>query len=388
MERQSRYPINNQNPGQLDRARFAQNEGQPDRASFTLKFLSGTLFLFLIGHSPVLAEAELPASPEPTDPIEVLKLPDEVFNVEGLDKASLRIQMRSLYNHAVLLNYSSQYGQIRPLLHQMNRISPDAPETHYLKSMDFYHRDQIAKAIVHARKAVDQNPALDPAWNFLGFLHSQAGNDERALEAFLKAIQANPYHSVYRFNAANTYSRISKPEEALEQIEQAIRIRPNYSDAYYLRALILREQKNFIAAFESMLLAEKTGSNDVAFFMNFIDMARKADKPEKLLELMETTQPMRDFRLYRMRAIVFSEYGECNRAVPLLRIIPQDDMTLEAYRAYGKCLLIQDQPTDPYIKAWKLDEEEKEDLMSYLENLEITNKKWPEIKDPIVNPPK
>lgn len=322
------------------------------------------------------------------DPVANLKKPDDVFNVEGLDKASLRIQMRSLYNHAVLLNYSNQYGQIRPLLHQMQRLSPDAPETNYLRGMDFFHRNQMAQAIVHTRKAVEQSPALDPAWNFLGFLHSQAGNDERALNAFLSAIEANPYHSVYRFNAANVYSRMEKPELALEQIEQAIRIRPNYSDAYYLRALIHREKQNYQAAFESMLLAEKTGSSDVPFFMNFIDLARKADKPEKLLELLDTTQRMRDFRLYRMRAIVFSEYGECNRAVPLLKIIPQNEMNLEAYRAYGKCLLIQNQPTDPYIKSWQLDEEEKKDLLSYLENLEITNKKWPEIKDPIVDPPK
>ncbi|HBS05255.1 MAG TPA: hypothetical protein DEA96_09835, partial [Leptospiraceae bacterium] len=148
-------------------------------------------FCVLAGSHSILAEAdstpaEVPPATEQTssqkDPLKSLKLPDEVFNVEGLDKASLRIQMRALYNHAVLLNYSSQYGQIRPLLHEMNRISPDAAETHYLKSMDFFHREQMAQAIVHARKAVDQNPALDPAWNFLGFLHAQAGNDEKALE--------------------------------------------------------------------------------------------------------------------------------------------------------------------------------------------------------------
>ena len=335
-----------------------------------------------------ISTVDEPARKPPLTPTEVLKLPDQVFNVEGLDKASLRLQMRSLYNQAVILNFSNQYGQIAPLLHRMNALSPEAPETHYLRAMSFYHSGQMAQAIVHARKAVDQSPALDPAWNFLGFLHVQAGNDSRALDAFLAAIEANPYHAVYRFNAANAYSRLELPDEALQQIDQAIRIRPNYSDAYYLKALIQREREQYGEAFESMLLAEKTGSNDVPFFMNFVDIARKADKPEKLLELMETTRNLRDFRLYRMRALVFSEYGECDKATPLFRVIPQEEMTLEAYRSYGKCLLIQKQPTEPYLKAWKLNEDEKKELASYLDGLELTSKKWPEVKDPIVDPPR
>jgi tetratricopeptide (TPR) repeat protein len=317
-----------------------------------------------------------------------LRLPDDIFNVEGLDKADNRLRMRALYNQAVILNYSDQYGQIRPLLHSMNRLSPNAPETSYLRSMDFYHSGQMARAIVEARKAVDANPALDPAWNFLGYLHVKAGNDSKALDAFLQAIKANPYHAVYRFNAATVFSRQGEIEEAHEQIKQAIRIRSNYADAYYLQALIFAEEEKHDEAFESMLLAEKAGSNDVAFFMNFIDVARRADKPEKLLELMETTRSIRDHRLFRMRGIVFSEYGECSRAIPLLRIVPHEKMSMDAYRAYGKCLLIQNQSTGPFLKAWKLSDDERNQLAAYFKDLEITNKKWPEVKDPIVSPPK
>ena len=350
------------------------------------------LLILLISLAPRRAQSAEPTGAQPPADLnqpdmQRLRLPESLFDVEGLDKANNRIQMRSLYNHAVLLNYSNQYGQIRPLLHQMNQLSPDAPETNYLRAMDFYHRGQMAQAIVHAKIAVEQNPALDPAWNFLGFLQSQAGNLDMALESFLSAIEANPYHAVYRFNAANAYSRKGNTEEALLQINQAIRIRPNYSDAYYLKALILRERKEFAASFDSMVLAEKTGSNSVAFFKDFIDISRQADQSAKLLELMETTERMRDFSLYRVRGIVYSEYGECNRAIALLRVIPNTEMDLEAYRAYGKCLLIQKQPTEPYLQAWKLSEEEESELSRYLDNLEIINKKWPEVKDPVVAPP-
>lgn len=353
------------------------------RAALTSFPALAALIIILLSASTYAAEKS-----EPTPVPPYMRLPADVFNVEGLDKASNRIQMRALYNQAVILNYANQYGQIRPLLHRMNQLSPDAPETNYLRAMDFYHKRQVAQAIVHARKAVEESPALDPAWNFLGFLHVQAGNQEKALEAFLAAIEANPYHAVYRFNAANAYSRTGNTEEALKQIDQAIRIRPNYSDGYYLKALILREQKEYDKAFESMLLAEKTGASDVAFYMNFIDIARKADNGSKLLELMETTERMRDFGLYRVRGVVYSEYGECNRAIALLKVVPKSDMDLEAYRAYGKCLLIQNQPTDPYLQAWKLSDEEHNELAKYLDNLEISNKKWPEVKDPVVAPPR
>lgn len=358
-----------------------------------LALFSGLQLILLIAGTPrSLGSAEpLPRteSVESAGPnMDRLRLPESLFDVEGLDKANNRIRMRSLYNQAVLLNYSNQYGQIRPLLHQMNQLSPDAPETNYLRAMDFYHRGEMAQAIVHAKKAVTQNPALDPAWNFLGFLQSQAGNQNLALESFLSAIEANPYHAVYRFNAANAYSRNGNTDEALLQIGQAIRIRPNYSDAYYLKALIERERKEFASAFDSMVLAEKTGSNTVAFYKDFIDISRQADQSAKLLELMETTERMRDFGLYRVRGVVYSEYGECNRAIALLRIVPNTEMDLEAYRAYGKCLLIQKQPTGPYLQAWKLSEEEESELSRYLNNLEIINKKWPEVKDPVVAPPR
>ena len=357
------------------------------------RYLVCTVFLLAMAGT-LGAESPQPANQSNPDPaqqeleaIKKLRLPSQVFNIEGLDKAAIRLQIRALYNHAVLLNYSNQFGQVRPLLQQMDQLSPDAPETNYLRAMDFYFRKQMAQAIVYARKAVDASSALDPAWNFLGFLHSQAGNEDKALDCFLKAIESNPYQAVYRFNAANAFSRGGKADEALEQIDQAIRIRPNYSEAYYLKALILREQKNYEAAFQTMILAEQTGAKDVPFYLNFIDIARIADHPDKLLELMESTSRMRDFGLFRIRGIVYSDYGECNQAIGLLSAVPADQMNVDAYRAFGKCLLIQNRNTDAYIKSWNLTDEQKEGLQNYLKNLEITNKKWPEVKDPIVAPP-
>ncbi len=138
-----------------------------------------------------------------------------------------------------------------------------------------YHMlGDLDKAIELYRKSIDIYPTAE-AWTFLGWAYSMRGNYEGAIEACKKAIEidpdfGNPYNDIGSYlielgqldeaiewlekakrakryeprhypyiNLAKVYMLKGKLYDALREIEEAIKIRPDYKPAHMLRHQIL-----------------------------------------------------------------------------------------------------------------------------------------------------
>ncbi len=138
-----------------------------------------------------------------------------------------------------------------------------------------YHMlGDLDKAIELYRKSIDVYPTAE-AWTFLGWAYSMRGNYEGAIEACKKAIEidpdfGNPYNDIGSYlielgqldeaiewlekakkakryeprhypyiNLAKVYMLKGKLYDALREIEEAIKIRPDYKPAHMLRHQIL-----------------------------------------------------------------------------------------------------------------------------------------------------
>ena len=138
-----------------------------------------------------------------------------------------------------------------------------------------YHMlGDLDKAIELYRKSIDIYPTAE-AWTFLGWAYSMRGNYEGAIEACKKAIEidpdfGNPYNDIGSYlielgqldeaiewlekakkakryeprhypyiNLAKVYMLKGKLYDALREIEEAIRIKPDYKPAHMLRHQIL-----------------------------------------------------------------------------------------------------------------------------------------------------
>ncbi len=138
-----------------------------------------------------------------------------------------------------------------------------------------YHMlGDLDKAIELYRKSIDVYPTAE-AWTFLGWAYSMRGNYDGAIEACKKAIEidpdfGNPYNDIGSYlielgkldeaiewlekakkakryeprhypyiNLAKIYMLKGKLYDALKEIEEAIKIRPDYKPAHMLRHQIL-----------------------------------------------------------------------------------------------------------------------------------------------------
>jgi len=71
-----------------------------------------------------------------------------------------------------------------------------------------------ASALEQFQKAVEKNPSLFQAWNYVGFCQRHLGHYEEALAAYGKALDLEPrYGEAYEYRA-EAYLGLNKPEEA------------------------------------------------------------------------------------------------------------------------------------------------------------------------------
>lgn len=115
-------------------------------------------------------------------------------------------------------------------------------------------RDQIRKSKVvrnHANKAIEIDPEFSRAWHLLGVWHSEVANisgrkkfaartffgglpkgasNEKAEEAFQKALKMRPQNILTHLDYARHYRRIGEEEEAIDLLQKIEDLEPKYKD--------------------------------------------------------------------------------------------------------------------------------------------------------------
>jgi len=70
-------------------------------------------------------------------------------------------------------------------------------------------------------------------WYSRGFEHMRAGEYEKAVRCFTRAIDTHPGYTEAYFNRGNAYIYLSQFDDAIEDFNMALRIDPEYADAQY-----------------------------------------------------------------------------------------------------------------------------------------------------------
>lgn len=81
--------------------------------------------------------------------------------------------------------------------------------------------------------AVKANPLSAVLRNDLGIVYLQAGDIDKALESFQKAIAINPYDPRFYFTSESAYTVQGDYVSAIQALKQAIALNPDYAEAYY-----------------------------------------------------------------------------------------------------------------------------------------------------------
>jgi tetratricopeptide (TPR) repeat protein len=138
---------------------------------------------------------------------------------------------------------------------------PTSGEAYYMLGTIYLKKQLPEKARENLEQALKLKPAYfdtwPDAWNNLGMLAIQAGENGQAIQDFKQAIRLNPNHSIALQNLGNAYRQQGQWLEAQSTLERAVKIDPDDANANYSLAMVFAHRDDTEDAYEYLERALK-----------------------------------------------------------------------------------------------------------------------------------
>jgi tetratricopeptide (TPR) repeat protein len=191
-----------------------------------------------------------------------------------------------VFQQAVDLLVKQQYRQARPLLEEVIRLDPrctsaysslgychiwlgnykegaeylaqaigidsNQPIYFYRRALCYFSTGQIKDAIVQLNNLLDKKPHDADALRLRGRCHRTIFGDEaNAIADFSQLIKDNAFTVEALCERGNLYARINKDDQALQDYDAAIKIKPDAGDAYVGRANVFYKRQQYQPAWDN-----------------------------------------------------------------------------------------------------------------------------------------
>jgi protein O-mannosyl-transferase len=103
--------------------------------------------------------------------------------------------------------------------------------------------------------------------NNRGLVYGTAGNYERAIEDYDKAIKINPVYAKSYYNRALSYGNLGDHKRALADFDRSIKNDPKFVAAYYNRGMAYGQLGRYEQGYEDLKAAARMGSEDAKNFL-------------------------------------------------------------------------------------------------------------------------
>ena len=124
-------------------------------------------------------------------------------------------------------------------------------ELEFKKAVDLYENDKLNDAKKICSKIYKKNPNHFDNLRLLNFIHFKNKDFSTALDFINKAIKINPNFAEAYNEQGNALNELKKLEEAIKSYNNAININPEYADAYYNKGLVFHELKKLESAVQN-----------------------------------------------------------------------------------------------------------------------------------------
>lgn len=168
------------------------------------------------------------------------------------------------YNRALALNpnYALAYynrGNSRRSLNQYNEaisdynraleLKPNYPEAHNNRGLAYNSLGMYEEAIADYTRSIElNNPQLHLPYCNRGVSYSNLNNEERAIADYNVAIKINPNYANAYYSRGLSYQNLNQYDAALADYTKAIELNPNYSEAYNNRGNIYFDLEQYETA--------------------------------------------------------------------------------------------------------------------------------------------
>ena len=134
------------------------------------------------------------------------------------------------YNLANTLKEMERLVEAEASYRQAIQIRPDYAEAHNNMGVVLMLVNRLDEAEASCRQAIKINPAFAWAHNNLGIILNDLKRPNEAISSYMKALEINPDSAAEIYN--NLAGAMRKPDDAMECLRMAIKIKPDYAQAY------------------------------------------------------------------------------------------------------------------------------------------------------------
>ena len=119
------------------------------------------------------------------------------------------------------------------------------------RAVHYHHQGQFAQAQALYEEILKTQPQHFDALHLLGVVAAQAGNPERAIAMFERALAVDGGNATAHFNKGTALQALKQWRAALTSYERAIALKRDFAEAYCNRAVALAEVGELSAALDS-----------------------------------------------------------------------------------------------------------------------------------------
>ncbi len=312
-----------------------------------------------------------------------------IFSKQDQQRAEKQLLLKRLVSQLLWYIRSKQYKIARPILNTLKKKFPHSHETDYFVGLYNYNKGKYSLCLELLTRATAKKVDFSRAWNLRGITLSKLDRHSEALHDFQKAIEFNRYHPDYSYNLAVTFYTLGKYKKALEKSKQASLLKPNFSTAFYLQALIHYAQGKLKASLACFAIAEDFGQKGDEFFTDYLRAAQKLKNHQEAIRIagILSKKQHKSISILRILGQVWRHYGEYKKAKRFLSHLSYQPQAKHNDREDYVYVLVQlgQNPYKP-IMGLPIGHQEKKALLNYSQKTIQTKRRQELLKtvDPIL----
>lgn len=223
-------------------------------------------------------------------------------------------------------------------------------------------REEAAERLKDFDRAIELDPSNPEAWQARALTYAEEGELDKAVADFNKLLQDNKDNVTAHLALGEVLTNLEKYDEALKHIEQAIKLKPESSLGYTLRAKLHVAKKDLKAAVADLDQALKIEPRDVSALLLRARIhqedenlaAAKKDVARILLIVPDLPQGI------IMRSILYAAEGKFVDAIADMESVLEKDPANVAWRLQLASYYLQDKRHSKAIEIFTkiIDEDE------------------------------
>jgi len=170
---------------------------------------------------------------------------------EAEDKAKQQVREGNVLFDA------GKYEEAKAKYEAALQSAPEWYEPHFELAQTYWAMKQFDSAKKQYDEALKRQPDCGICFLGVGNLLDDMGKSEEALPFFLRATELLPKSGKPPYNAAVTYLRLGRTDNAIAQLKTAEQIEPTYASPFFLLGNIFYKQGKLFPAFDQLFQAAK-----------------------------------------------------------------------------------------------------------------------------------